>query len=510
MPVNFEPSSSQFSVPECDPPPSSARVGWSHSNPESLLLKQQLKDGPVRIQPDAFLSSRASLSTHHHPSLDLANPLPSNHPAKAKRFELQQEDSPSVPQHINEFHSAIDKMNVKVQRNAKQKAHKDRRDFRRPDPDSSIQNRANKPEQSINNQLRREHSFQGLSSIPPDKPPRLQARASEPNIPALRTGGEYSPSTPFLRSSRHISHPILDTLRKPMDIDWDNIPSNSPTPPFRRRKNRSSMDSGSSKSKNDSEASSSSSSPTSLAIHRRSHSPLYSPGDDVSMIDEDTPISPIDPPNNSPPEFNEIFLMPGLPSPEVPSPPALLLPPPPLLSARPGPPPTPLVQPTPAPAPAPGLVPTPSPLSRPFAPPSQMRPTQTQGARPRASQRPRPLGMCRAPGQSSTSGGVNKPYKLPLPTRPKRPPPAQMPCRPERYAEVSGEPTTLLSEGGGDDRRSMSPIIPDPPHIVARARMLASQSPALEMSARRSEPRDDGDEDAKDANSSADLWACFD
>ena len=50
MPVNLEPSSSQFSVPEFDPPPSSARVGWSHSNPESRFLKQQLRDGPGMLR----------------------------------------------------------------------------------------------------------------------------------------------------------------------------------------------------------------------------------------------------------------------------------------------------------------------------------------------------------------------------------------------------------------------------------------------------------------------------
>ena len=393
-------------------------------------------------------------------------------------------------------------MNVKVQRNARQKAHKDRRDSRRPDPDSSVKNQADEPDIFVNNPLRREHSFQGIALLPSDRPPRLQARASEPNIPALRAGGDNGLSTPSLDPSRYNSHSILDTLRKPMDIDWDNVPSGTPTPPFRRRKNRSSVDSGSLNYRNDSDVTSSSSSPMSLPVHRRSHSP-YSPGDDVSMIDEDILGGP---PNNSPLEFSEIFPMQGLPSPEVPSPPALMPPPPPPFSAIPDPPLATLTQPAPTPAPAP----TSSPLSRPFAPPSQVRSTQTQGARPRASQRPRRLGMCRAAGQILTSGGVNKPYKLPLPTKPKRPPPAPAPYRPERYAEAAGEPTTMLSEDGEEDRRSMSPIIPDPPHIVARARMLASQSPVLEMSARRPEPRDEEDEVVKDADSSADLWACFD
>ncbi len=456
----------------------------------------------VQPQPDPFVSSPASLSSHHHPSLDLANPLPSNHPAKAKRFELRQEDSPSMPQHIDELHSAIDKMNGKVQRNARQKAHKDRRDFARLDLGPSVKPLVNKSEQSFTAPLTREHPFQ--DAPPPDKSSRLQARASEPDMTGLRASGANGPSNP----SRRTSHPILDTLRKPMDIDWDSIPSNTPTPPCRRRGSRSTVSSFS-KYKNGSEASYSSSSAMSpLTIHHRSHSPLYSPGADVSMTDQGPAGSPVDPPNNSPLVPNEVFSLSGLPSPGVPSPPALIPPPPPPLSARPDPPPARLTQLALAPTPTAA----PSPLSRPFALPSQARPTQTQGARPHASQKPRLLGMCRAPGQSSTYGGVNKPYKLPLPTRPKRPPPAPAPCRLDRYAEATGDSTALLSEGGGDERRSMSPVIPDPPYIVARAQMLASQSPVLEMSARRPEPRDEEDEDGdvKDANSSADLWACFD
>ena len=59
----------------------------------------------------------------------------------------------------------------------------------------------------------------------------------------------------------------------------------------------------------------------------------------------------------------------------------------------------------------------------------------------------------------------------------------------------------VVVEGGGG--RSLSPIIPDPPHIVARAQ-------AAEMTARRPEPMDeDSDEEGQDANSSADLWASF-
>ena len=70
MPVNLEPSSSQFSVPECDLPPSSARVGWSHSNPESRFLKQQLKDGPG-LSPLSCPSSIYSTSnqSNHNPML---------------------------------------------------------------------------------------------------------------------------------------------------------------------------------------------------------------------------------------------------------------------------------------------------------------------------------------------------------------------------------------------------------------------------------------------------------
>ncbi|PIL27212.1 hypothetical protein GSI_10356 [Ganoderma sinense ZZ0214-1] len=506
MPLNLEPSSSQFSIPEYDPPPSSARVGWSHSNPESLLLKQQLKDGPVQPNPDPFLSSRASVPNHHLPSLTLLNPLPSNHPAKAKRFAPRQEDSPSLPQHIDEFHSAIDKMNDKVHRNAKQKAHKSRRDFGRPNPDSSSKSTAEKSEHSLKNPLRREHSFQDAVSPPSDKPSRLQARASESNITALCADEDRDLSSPFPGSSQHISRSILDTLRKPMDIDWDNIPSNTPTPPCRRHMSRFSVDSGSFKDKNDSEASSSSSSPLSLATRHCSRAPLNSPQDDVSMIDEDAQVSKSlsDPPNNSPLMSDQAYPILGQPSPEVPSPLTLMPPPLRTLSTSYNPPPAQLTQSTTLPAP------TSSPLSRPFAPPSQARPTQTQSARPRASQRPRPLGMCRAPGQSSTSGGVNKPYKLPLPTRPKRPPPAPAPYRSGQYAEAPVESTPLLSEGCEEDRRSISPVIPDPPHIAARAQMLASQSPALQMSARRPEPRGDEDEDVKDADSSADLWACFD
>lgn len=105
---------------------------------------------------------------------------------------------------------------------------------------------------------------------------------------------------------------------------------------------------------------------------------------------------------------------------------------------------------------------------------------------------------------------MNKPYKRPLPTKAKKlqaPLLAPRRCL-ESYYDV-GDSTTLLVDGDGEDRRSMSPVIPDPPHVVARVRMLGSRSSVLEMSARRPEPRDKEDEEAEDANSSADLWACF-
>ena len=75
MAVNLEPSSSQVSVPECDPPPSSARVGWSHSNPESRLLKQQLKDGPGMSPLSCLSSSYSTFNQSNH------NPMLSSSPA---------------------------------------------------------------------------------------------------------------------------------------------------------------------------------------------------------------------------------------------------------------------------------------------------------------------------------------------------------------------------------------------------------------------------------------------
>ena len=406
---------------------------------------------------------------------------------------------------MGELQSAIDRMKGKVHQNAKQKASKDRRHFNRHGSLPLLDESSAASERPIRHPPRREHTVEGV--LPPvsapDMPPRLQSRASEPQIPTVLRPprGEHA-TPPSSGPSRPAIQSVLESLRKPMDIDWEDIPSSTPTPPCRGHKKRPSVASGSSSSnyKRESEVSTSPSSAVSpLSIHHGLHSPSDSLEEDSSMTTGDaTSASSVDQLlTNDSVDQDELLPEVRQMSPEVPTPSAAAMPPPqPPAPQRLSNPPQ-----LPRPSQLPNPTPAPPPLSRPFAPPSQIRPGQSQSTRPRASQHPPPLGMRRIPGQSSALTNVKKPYKLSVSHKTKKPPvSAQL----ERAVEPS-----ISSREYRHNARSLSPAVPDPPHLAARASTKARQSPVLEMSARRPEPNND-EADDKDANSSADLWACFD
>lgn len=269
-------------------------------------------------------------------------------------------------------------------------------------------------------------------------------------------------------------------------------PSSTPSPPPREHTNRRVSASYASSSATSSSTSSSPQSGPGWEIPRqdsletsdssvsrtRDCSPEQEP-QDVSMVHEDSPPRP--PARPGPP-----------PAAKRPSRPSSVMPPPPLPSqAR---------RKSAEVAPSSSfLVSTPTQsqrLSQPFVPPSRV-PGSSQPERVRpSSQHPPPLGMRPRYGQSSSylSSTMTKKFKVPFA---KKPPSAQT-------------DTTSPKQ----KQRSLSPVIPDPPHIATLAHApvttRSAEPPAsavpLVMSARRSEPEDDDDE-FKEANSSADLWA---
>ncbi|KAI0764630.1 hypothetical protein C8Q74DRAFT_1283009 [Fomes fomentarius] len=171
--------------------------------------------------------------------------------------------------------------------------------------------------------------------------------------------------------------------------------------------------------------------------------------------------------------------------------------PPPLM----GPPPVPLTR-MPHPTPSIPTAPPPSthvlpPLSRRFVAPTPTQGAASQSQRPRASQHPPPLGMLRRHAVSNKFQSKAKPFKVPFAVK-------KDPEKPAHNADPQpGSPGGEPERG----RRSLSPVIPDPPYVVARAQRF--EQSACEMPARKPEPRrvDDEDEGSKDADSSADLWA---
>ena len=180
------------------------------------------------------------------------------------------------------------------------------------------------------------------------------------------------------------------------------------------------------------------------------------------------------------------------------SPPALAsISPPPSSASR--------MPPPPLPAPrhsqATTAVPTSTPCAPPVARPSQAQGGASQSERPR-SQHPPPLGMLRRHGVGAKFQTKSKPFKVPFAVK-KDPSGHRVDRRPD-----SGP------VGTRDSRRSLSPIIPDPPHIAARVQTAEASQPMEEMTARRPEPmvtnEDDDEVENQDANSSADLWANVD
>ncbi|TBU21400.1 hypothetical protein BD311DRAFT_800961 [Dichomitus squalens] len=490
MDVDAEPPSSQFPLPDPNPSPSSARVHWA-SNPEKRLLTRQLVFPPLDPLPDAVTRP----SAHQLPPSRNPRPLPPDHPARAKRFDIRSEESPSIPQHMDDLQSAIDRMKGKLQQNAKQKANNERRQG-----SLSILDDMSTP--LLRHPPRREHTAEGIlpSKSASNRPSRLQTRASQSDVP--RASRQERATTPVGDLSRAESLGILESLRKPMDIDWEaDIPSSTPSPPCRPHKKRSSTADASSPSdpKRESQTSSSSSAAVSpLSIHHGLHSRSDSLDEDSSMAmgDATADTSLVD---------DDMLPEPHPPSPEVPSPSAAAMPPPrpPPVPApqRPKAPPEPLSRSTQPPAPTPH----PPSLSRPFAPPSQVRPGQSQAARPRPSQHPPPLGMRRLPGQPATSANVKKPYKLSIGPNVKKPPAAAQP-QPADGARIS-------ARAHARGAQCLSPAVPDPPRLAVRASATVQgprPAPVLEMSARRPMPVPEPDEEPKDANSSADLWAWFD
>lgn len=167
-----------------------------------------------------------------------------------------------------------------------------------------------------------------------------------------------------------------------------------------------------------------------------------------------------------------------------------------------GPPPVPLSR---MPHPTPPRIPTAAPhstnvsppLSRRFIAPTPTQDTASQSQRPRASQHPPPLGMLRRHTVSNKFQTKAKPFKVPFAVK-------KDPARPAHNVDPQPGSAGGEAERG---RRSLSPVIPDPPYVVARAQGF--EQSACEMPARKPEPRrvNDEDEGSKDADSSADLWA---
>ncbi|KAI0700657.1 hypothetical protein C8T65DRAFT_281485 [Cerioporus squamosus] len=351
--------------------------------------------------------------------------------------------------------------------------------------------------------VRREHTSEDVFPIP-DIPPaqsRLKSWATDPAI-------SVNAGVPMDQDERPLAGPSRPTPKPPFfksrinEPDYD-FPSSTPTPPAKPRTAQY-WDGASSSSSTSLSRSSSSPFPPPWLHHDRSsrrnsvnlpvlgqdhevsESSILQDSYDVYMMNNEPTVEPE--PQEPEPEVRPVpYISPSaLPTSSMLPPPVPAL----VRVPRPDPPPSTGFA-------APSLTPIPPSLSRPFVPPSQV-PSGSQLERPRASQRPKVLGMRPMYPQSSKFQSKPKPFKVPFAKKPSG-------------SSGSGSGSTSGSGAGQAGGRSMSPVIPDPPYVAAR--VAALDEPGLEMTARRPEPArmdEDEDEGPKDANSSADMWAALD
>ncbi|RPD52722.1 hypothetical protein L227DRAFT_440773 [Lentinus tigrinus ALCF2SS1-6] len=488
MDSDNEPSSSEMpSEPECvvryqgPPPPTQIRT-----------LMEQARKKVDRPPGPSFLDTLCASSVPR-----VRRPHDRSHPAYARDTpkEVPKEITPSLIEARNEFSKLMGQTIQAISANADRKAAKLSRGASMSSTSKTIQGGISKHKRKHTAPVRREHTSEDVSSAP-DVPPaksRLRSCVTDPDISSNAVVPMDEDEKPVAGPSRP---PPLSTFFKSRinEPDYD-FPSSTPTPPAKQRV-RDCWNPSSSSSSSLSGASLSPLMTPGLLRHERvpgrdpvnlpawynerTESSIRQDTSDASMMDDESVVERQ--PEDHPPEVPPV---PYVPLSSLPT--SSMLPPPP---------PAPRQDPIPSRFHPPSLTPVPPLLSRPFVPPSQV-PSGSQPERPRPSQRHKALGMRPVYGHNSKFQSKAKPFKVPFAVK---------------------KPSGSLSSGSGSgsgtvqggERRSVSPVVPDPPYVAARA--LAQEEPSLEMTARRAEPPrmdEDEDEGPQDANSSADMWAAL-
>ncbi|KAI0746396.1 hypothetical protein C8Q80DRAFT_770755 [Daedaleopsis nitida] len=455
-----------------------------------------------------------------------------NHPARARAALscTTTEPTPSVASARGEFQNLMGALCVDMKARSNRVAAKSfKASVRDKDKSRCVDGRITKPSRDKTT-IRRERTSEAVCLPPqPTKTARLKAYATHPDLSSSAAVPMDQDDPPVAGPSTQLARVFLKSSMSEPDYDF---PSSTPTPPPKER-TRPKASSSSDKRTSSSVSrtfQSTSSSPLGMTSHpsRSSHGdsfdacrlsrPATSPDDSIEssslmMQDTSSPDSPE--PSSIRPEPKPVPYVPRSLS-------AMSM----GLSAPPPDPDAPLPTFTTA---APSSTPLPflPPPSRPFVAPSQV-PGASQIERPRASQHPPPLGMLRRHGLSSKFQTKSKPFKVPFAVKKDAAPaPDAGPSKSESPAGMGGfhrggSAMTGVSVEREECGRSLSPVVPDPPHVVARAQALQAErwrsaaepqpEAALEMTARRPEPvpMKEDEEENRDANSSADLWANVD